>query len=185
MDDINFNEQWLSVKNYEGLYEISNMGRIRTYYNQGRKKIDIRPRLVDPYINRYGYKRIMFYAKHKGFKPANKAICRMVLETFIGNCPIGMEASHLDGIRSNDKLDNLIWETHLENEQRKTRQGTRPIGENSKLAKLKEKEVIEIRRLYSLGGISMYKLAKNYKVSKKTVMCVIKRETWKHVLPVI
>lgn len=42
---------------------------------------------------------------------------RLLLETFVGSCPPGMECRHLDGNKLNNNLDNLIWGTHQENAQ--------------------------------------------------------------------
>lgn len=169
--DYKNNEKWLPIKNYEGLYEISNIGRFRTYYNKSGKKINEYTRLIIPYINRYGYERIMLYAKHKGLKPSNRAVCRTVLETFVGNCPNGMEASHLDGIRSNDKLENLIWETHLENERRKSIHGTRPHGKRR--IKPIDGIIQEIKAIYKQGIYTRQELSVKYKLSEGMVFNIV------------
>jgi hypothetical protein len=176
------NEKWLPIKNYEGLYEISDMGRFRTYYGRCGRKINKYTRLILPYINKDGYRRIMLYAKHKKIKPINKAVCRTVLESFVGDCPAGMEASHLDGVRSNDKLKNLKWETHLENEQRKDEHGTRPVRTNTKLT---EDEVKEIRKLCNEATRkygSHARIAKMFNVHPDTIGGIADHTTWKSVL---
>lgn len=116
-------EKWKPIKNYEGLYDVSNYGRIRTYYDENTRKISNIPKIKEQITDEDGYKKILLYANHKGFIPKNIQIHRLVLETFIGPCPKNMKASHLDGDRTNNRLNNLKWETHHENEQRKTESG--------------------------------------------------------------
>lgn len=75
-----------------------------------------------------GYRRIGY---RTGGKCITLLIHRLVLETFMGPCPEGMECLHEDGIRWNNVLTNLRWGTHVENAQDMARHGRSPKGERN------------------------------------------------------
>ena len=106
----------------------------------------------------------------------------LVLEAFVGPKPKGMEGCHYDGDFSNNKLENLRWDTHLANEADKKRHGTGNVGIRNPAAKLSEDDVREIRRLYATGKFSMSKLARMYNISVGNVHPIIRRVIWKHVV---
>ncbi|MDE2095631.1 MAG: HNH endonuclease [Patescibacteria group bacterium] len=70
---------------------------------------------------------------------------RLVLEAFIGPCPPGMECRHLNGNRSDNRLENLCWGTRIENVEDKRKHGTILRGEMNPNAKLTADTVIQIR----------------------------------------
>lgn len=120
-------ERWLPVVGWEGLYEVSDLGRIRTV-----------PRVVNG--GRNSYKSITLKIKKQCSTPHGYPICglskngktktflthRLVLEAFIGPRPDGMEACHFDGDKTNNKLANLRWDTKSSNQDDAVRIGTRP-----------------------------------------------------------
>jgi hypothetical protein len=99
-------EIWKRINNLR--YEISTLGRIRSLkYNLDR------PRLIKSRPDGRGYYQIILFDNYSVRKTYN--VARLVLETFVGPCPVGMEASHLDGMKDNNSLENLIWESHKDN----------------------------------------------------------------------
>lgn len=112
-------EEWRPVKGYPG-YDVSNMGRARSWRTRNGKPSDT-PRLLT-IAHRKKQSQVSF--RGKAF-----LIHRVVLETFVGPCPEGMECAHADGDHRNNRLDNLSWKTHRENEMDKERHGTRIRGE--------------------------------------------------------
>ena len=70
---------------------------------------------------------------------------RLVLMAFVGPCPKGMEARHLNDQPQDNRIENLAWGTHAENYQDRVRNGKGNAGERHGMAKLKDEEIIEIR----------------------------------------
>lgn len=107
-------EIWKDVIGYEGLYKVSNMGRIKSC-------IRIKERLMKiDKTDKYGYIVIHLY---KNGKMKNLFAHRLVLEAFVGICPKDMQCCHYDGIKTNNKLDNLRWGTQIDNVKDSRRQG--------------------------------------------------------------
>lgn len=110
---LNFNnEEWKSVKNYEGIYEVSNCGRVRN--NRGK--------ILKTYTINSGYECVKFAVNgtRKSF-----LVHRLVLETFNPNDDIyKKEVNHIDENKHNNYLSNLEWVTSRENKQHSIRAGT-------------------------------------------------------------
>lgn len=104
-------EVWRPVVGAEGLYEVSNLGRVR-----GVDRVDGQGRHWPGRIRALGntgkYKTVPLYIEGR---QTPKIVHRLVLESFVGPCPDGMEACHNDGNPHNNRLDNLRWDTHTEN----------------------------------------------------------------------
>lgn len=123
-----FPEEWRWVIGYEGLYEVSSFGRIRTYYAGGTAGLSLKAKYKRQTPDQDGYLRVGLYGKSQNKKSTCIGVHRLVLEAFIGPCPEGCEASHLDGNHKHNSLKNLCWETHLENNRRREEHGTLPKG---------------------------------------------------------
>lgn len=119
-----------------------------------------------------GYFQVGLFDKNRQYYRFNKMVHRLVLETFVGPCPPGMECRHLDGDKQNNRLDNLCWGTHQENEKDKVRHG---------LTKLTKNKVKVIRYLRDAAKFSLGDIAWQFNVCKATVCFVVNRKTWKHI----
>lgn len=100
-------------------------------------------------------------------------IHRLVLETFIGPCPVGMEACHYNGIRTSNRLSNLRWDTRSNNRKDAIRHGTHcpPRGEHHHKATLKESDVKEIRQLLH-QQVKQKEIAKLFCVVPSTISAI-------------
>ena len=119
-------EIWKDIVGYEGLYQVSNLGRVKslayevTYYRERTNSYVTRPhkeQIVKPVTRQHGYLGVMLYGKggHKtrGFKTFS--IHRLVAEAFIPN-PDGLpEVNHKDENKQNNTVDNLEWITRKGN----------------------------------------------------------------------
>lgn len=104
----------------------------------------------------------------------------LVLETFVGSRPEGMEARHLDGNPHHDHRSNLAWGTNQENQNDRLRHGTVPRGEGCFASKLTEQQVLEIRRLCS-EGVSQIAIGRMFNISDVQVANIRKRRDWQHI----
>lgn len=106
---------------------------------------------------------------------------RLVLEAFIGPCPSGMEACHRDDCGTNNRLENLRWDTSAANKADMARNGNQRRGVRVWSARLTEDDVRMIR-LLAAGGSAVADLAKSYGVRRWAIREVILRTTWAHVV---
>ncbi len=113
------------------------------------------------------------------YRPSNRYVHRLVLEAFVGPCPVGMQCRHLDGDPHNNRINNLCWGTPDENHVDKVRHGTSPVGERNPLARLTAGEVLDIRRQAS-AGVTHRRIAAQYGVHRSTVGQIARRTNWRH-----
>jgi hypothetical protein len=105
---------------------------------------------------------------------------RLVLETFVGPCPEGMECCHNNGNPSDNRVENLRWDTHLENAMDAVRHGTCPRGEAHGKAKLTDDKVRQIVDVYGTGMFSLREIGARYGVSHTAVRGIVRGRTWGH-----
>ena len=122
-----------------------------------------------------------FVVLYKEGKVVSLWVHRIILETFVGKRPDGMECRHLNGISDDNRLENLKWGTPKENAQDKIKHGTTVRGEKSKKSKLTEDQVKWIYYSYlSPDGWTQKALADYYNVDQSTVSLIINKKNWKH-----
>ncbi len=104
----------------------------------------------------------------------------VILETFVGPCPEGMECCHGDGIKTNCRLDNLRWDTRGNNNRDRAKHGVGNQGERHPLTSFSESDIREIRNGCKKRG-DQTQMAKRFNVSESTIHRIVKRESWGHV----
>lgn len=146
-------EIWKSVPNYDGLYEVSNMGRVRSLdrivpHSSGKIICKRKGKQLKLNIGVRGYRRVTFI---KNNKRKTYYVHRLVLIVFNRESTNTEVCLHLNNIPIDNRLDNLKWGTQKENvhqcisEKRTSCIGT--IGEESLLAKLRNEDIIKIKQL--------------------------------------
>lgn len=106
----NSSEIWKPIKNYEGLYEVSNLGNVRSLSNRwGTRK---KERKVKQQLTAKNYKRISLSKNNK--KKSYLVHC-LVYTAFYGEIPLNYEVNHKDYNRTNNNLNNLELLTHEDN----------------------------------------------------------------------
>lgn len=164
-----------SIKNFP-MYSIDTNGQVYSYYN-GKYGVRIVPRKKKGILNSNNYIKIQL---RNGGKIYTKAVHRLVLETFVGKSPKDMECRHLNGIRNDNRLENLKWGTKKENEEDKKIHGSVIKGESSPSSKLTNKKIIFIRQRKKEGETLM-SLAKMFNVCESSISRIVNRITWKHI----
>lgn len=117
---------------------------------------------------------------HKNGIKYPQKIHRLVLETFRGKPRDGEECRHLNGIKTDNRLENLWWGTPKENARDRRKHGDQPMGERSGKSKLNEVAVKVIRYLYN-NGVSMKKLSVVYKLDISNIFKCIKGINWGYI----
>lgn len=176
-------EIWKDIVGYEGLYQISSFGRVKSigrdksvgaergFYNIGD--------IYLKYSERRGYNGVSL-CKNGKVKPFS--VHRLVAKHFLENKDNKTTVNHINGNKKDNRLENLEWATPSEQQQHAFSIGLRnnSIGENSNFSKLKEEDIIEIRRLYKTGFYRMGEIAKKFNIAKNTVNSIVHNYTWKH-----
>lgn len=181
-------EEWRAVPGYEGCYEVSDHGRVRSLsrrflnsYNPPRlHRIDGRVLTTN---HRRGGQGSAGYQSCTLSDAAGKrrdwSVHALVLLAFVGPRPEGQWVRHLDGDEDNNHLSNLAYGTPSENEADKVAHGDTPFGTREPHAKLTDDAVREIRRL--AGTVSQRALAAQFGVHQGVIWRVVNRRSWRHV----
>jgi hypothetical protein len=107
----------------------------------------------------------------------NKTLHSLVMLSFVGPRPDGLEVCHNNGSYTDNWLCNLRYDTHTANEADKVKHGTRPKGERVYAAKLNPEKVMAIRQRYQTGEESS-QLIKEFGICDATFRSIVKRKTW-------
>lgn len=167
-------ERWNPIPGYESRYEVSDRGRVRSLVSRaGRRKT---PLVMKHKTSRGGYKSVGLVAERDARQRFVGVHC-LVLMAFVGPRPLGATGSHLNGDVSDNRLANLMWESHADNCSRRTAHGTQQRGSRCHNARLSESDVRAIRA----SNESNQDLADRFGVTPSCVWSVRARRSWKHV----
>ena len=158
-------EQWKNVVGFEGIYEVSNHGNIRSVKTNQIKKPTINKKDNRPFLNLWKNN------KQKIMRPH-----RIVLEAFVGQCPEGMECCHNDGNSFNNHVSNLRWDTHTSNIHDRIKHGTSNRGERCGTAKLTLEQVNAIRQDTRLQRL----IAADYGIAESMISRIKNGKRWQH-----
>lgn len=170
-------ERWLLVDGFEGLYEVSDAGRVRSLdrmvaSKNGSQKLSRGRVLKGRARENGGYVEVILRALPR--PPVYALVHRLVLIAFVGPAPAGTEGRHDDGHRANNAVGNLLWSTHAENMQDQFKHGTKGASHWHPRAVLNEAEVSRIRE----GSESEVALSGALGVSVSTISRARRRITY-------
>lgn len=160
-------ETWKPVIGYEGLYEVSDLGRVRSVNILKPERIK-------------GYLRIALRKESCGKQKKFFVHC-LVMRAFVGPPPPGKEVNHKFGIRPDNRLTELEYATKQENQihARDILKRKYVCGSLHGRSKLTEEEVLEIRALR--GKWPMKLVAEHYRINIPSVSLIWNRRIWKHI----
>lgn len=183
--DLSFDpaEEWRPIHGYEGLYEVSNLGRVRS--------LD-KPTCVGSRTRRKQGRVLRLLKRKKKYLAVRLSktgqittlnVHTLVLTAFVGPRPEGLTCNHIDGNSLNNVVENLEWVTPLENIRHAHALNLivpfLPRGARNARTKLTDDEVLSIRRLYAEGARNK-DLAQQFHVSPGNISMIVHRQKWTH-----
>jgi hypothetical protein len=157
-------EEWKDVVGFEGSYQVSNMGRVRS------------SRVLKPGSSGKGYKAISLWVNGKAKRVR---VHKLVLEAFVGPCPPGMECCHGDSDRTNNALSNLRWDTKKNNAKDRDEAGGTAKGSKHGRSVIDENTAREVKRLLAMNE-SPAIIAKQLGIKRYIVMNIKQNHSWRH-----
>ena len=175
-------EVWKDVPGYEGLYKVSNTGKVMSLQTVGLFGKNNNGRLMTLRTDKFGYK---FVFMSKDGKKKRGSVHRLVALAFIPNPDNLPQVNHKDEVRDNNNADNLEWCTVTYNNNygnRRLKASNSISGERNGRAILTEEKVLEIRRTYIPGDKEFCKrrLAEKYGVTYETITRIVCGTLWKN-----
>ncbi len=162
-------EKWRNVVGWEGLYAVSNLGRVRSLDRtlpDGRR---LSGRFMKPQLSTPGYPMLHLC---RGGKYTKRTIHSLVAEAFIGPRPDGMVVNHKDSNRINPAVWNLEYLTPSENVQHMHRSGAYPSV--VKRHPYRVGKAVAIAALAGASNKSIQKIAAEAGVSRSTISRILK-----------
>lgn len=182
------NEKWLPVVGYEDSHEVSDMGRIKlkgrviirrgngSYYG---RKITIKEKILKPRLENNGYYRLNL--RKQDHRQAF-SVHRLVCEAFNGPAPEGKtQVDHINGIRTDNRADNLRWTSPMENIHHSINAGRiNVVGSSNPAAKLTDKQVLEICDLLDNSLFYQEEIAQMYNTTQSVISAINVGSNWNH-----
>jgi len=177
-------EIWLPIEEFPN-YEVSNLGRIKSidrYVNHWKGGLKFNKGKIRTLYNKdnksYSYVNLVKDGKTKTF-----LVHRLVAKTFITNPENKENVNHINGIKTDNRVENLEWCTQKENIKHSLDNKLQILdfkGEKNNMAKLTKSDVIEIRYNYENNiNFNRKEISKQYNITEHAIYCVVTYRSWK------
>jgi hypothetical protein len=169
-------EAWKDIPGYEGRYQISNIGRVKSLPKKMGSYIRGTEIILKKNTNRWGYDYYTF--SKPGCKPKSKTVHQMMAIAFIPNPEAKLFVNHINGVKDDNRLENLEWVTAKENSEHAIKSGlSGSVGETNHNAKLTTSQVLEIVS----DGRDVDELAVAYNTSRFNIIDIKRGRRWSSV----
>ena len=159
--------EWRDIPGYEGIYRVSNDGQV----------MRVGSAVLKPRLKKSGY---MFISTYLKSRRQNFYVHKLVAWLFIGERPNKADINHINGIKTDNRVENLEYMTRAENMRHARELGLHNNRADSHYnAKLTSEKAKEIRLLYATTDIRQYELAAQFQVTKSAISSIIRFRTWK------
>lgn len=169
--------EWKDIAGYEGRYQVSNIGEVKSLARIRKGNRDnafwlTKEKILSQSIHKCGYRHVTIFTNGQ-----RKTILTHILvaQSFIPNPENKPQVNHKNGIKSDNRLENLEWATVSENGLHSYKIGTQKprLGEKNELCKLSFAQVESIRQEYQRGGITQLELAKKHGVTDSRICNIV------------
>lgn len=169
-------ERWKAIPGYEGSYEVSDLGRVRSLdrvVQCSNRIYRLRGRTLRQCRRKDGYLSV-------GLTRGTELVHRLVLLAFVGECPKGMECRHLNGDPGDNCLANLSWGTKVENAADRDAHGRQVRGRSVEGVRLTEDDVRDVVVRLERGE-TQPDISRDLGVSRGAIAGIAQGVNWKHV----
>ena len=168
----NNEEVWKDIPDCEG-YQVSNKGNVKSFKREN-------PRMLKTSLCSMGYPMVGLSINGK---TKSKRVHRIVAETFISNPEGKPNINHINGIKTDNRVENLEWCTQKENIHHSEKNGLakHARGEKNGLSKLSSEDVFIIKT--EMKNDSVKKICEAFNISSGTVSKIRNNKMWKHIQP--
>jgi hypothetical protein len=180
-------EYWVDISNYEGYYQVSNYGNVRSLDRVIKEKTGktqtLKGRILKPHTNSSGYYQINLNRKSVR---TTFAIHQLVAQAFLDNRSRKPLVNHINGIKTDNNVNNLEWATYSENLEHAYKNRLRQAVKTNEVAsknykrKLTEQQVREIRLLIAAKSLTLKQIANQYDVGRSTIGSIKSGRNWSH-----
>jgi hypothetical protein len=177
-------EIWKDIPGYEGLYQASSLGRIKGLPKKVRCNTGhttTKECILKPTFKTGGYPFVVLYKDSRSKRSIT--VHRLIATTFLPNPENKDTVNHKNGIKTNNKVENLEWLTKKENINHAYRTGIAKgrQGEKHGRSKLTTDTVQTIRSVYKSGIYNTYELASMHNVNPTTIQRIVSGKHWKEI----
>lgn len=172
-------EYWKDIKGYEGLYQVSNLGNIKSIDRSIKRStslMKLKNKPISQYVGNRGYPMVSLCINGKCKR---YLVHRIVAIAFLPNPLNKAYVNHIDGNKQNSNLENLEWSTPTENSIHAHKHGLANVarGERQHSSKLTVDRVKYIRE----SSKTVRELSIMFNVSKQSIRDVKMKRSWKHI----
>lgn len=167
-------EVWRAIEEKPG-YWVSNLGRVRNHND----------RIIEGSHDKDGYLRMTMWNRYNTSLQPNRRKHSLVAEAFIGPCHPGLVINHKNGVKDDNRAENLEYVTISQNAKhgydalgRKGHRVSTP-GEANSFSRFKDADIREMRRL-AAKGMRHAHIAKKFKTAQTVVSRIVNRLSWAH-----
>jgi len=175
---------WKDIEGFKGYYQINNFGMVKRLKSKAKSfnghkhcEYDIPERILKSNLNNRGYEYIEL---NVGGKSKCVSIHRLLAEAFIPNPENKPQVNHKNGIKHDNRIENLEWCTAKENSSHAWDNGLTvgKSGEENANAKLSIQCIYKIRKIHNTGLLTQKQIAKAFDVGQTTISEIVRNKRW-------